>query len=216
MANLYKPTYKQVNTKTGEGTVRKGKKWYARYRDETGTMRREALASDKRVAQAMLDKILRRVEQAKAGIVDPLEEQSYRPFAEHLGDYKKHMKQKDDSPRHIRDTCVKIKKMAKAAKWRRVADILATDVQAYLAELADKGLGIQTRTNTLKARKPLLGWFFGTRRFRTDPLFTSHYPTRPSTVATIGGHFRKTSSHFCWKRRNLAHPYKISRASIAP
>ena len=117
MANLYRPTYKNVSVKTGKPIARKSKKWYARYRDETGTMRRVALAGDKRVAQAMLEKILKRVEQAKAGIIDPLEEQAFRPFNEHLDDYEKHMKQKEDSPKHIRDTRVKIKKMAKANKW---------------------------------------------------------------------------------------------------
>jgi hypothetical protein len=60
-ANLYRPAYKQVNTKTGKTTVRKSKKWYARYRDETGVMRREALAGDKRVAQVMIEKLLKRV-----------------------------------------------------------------------------------------------------------------------------------------------------------
>jgi len=170
MANLYKPKYKQVKTKTGEVTVRKAKKWYARYRDETGTMRREALARDKRVAQGMLEKILKRIEQAKAGMIDPLEEQAFRPFAEHLDDYRKHMKQKDDSPRHIRDTCVKIKKIAKAAKWRRVADILATDVQAYLAELADKGLSIQTRNHYMTAMKTFTRWLYRNRRLRDGPL----------------------------------------------
>ena len=72
MANIYRPKYKHVSTKTGETTVRTSRRWYGRYRDENDTVRRVVLAADKRVAQSMLDQILTRVERRKAGVIDPI------------------------------------------------------------------------------------------------------------------------------------------------
>src|SRR5262245_42020739 len=46
MASLYKKPIVVVDPKTGKKTKTKSKKWWGRYRDETGVERRVPLASD--------------------------------------------------------------------------------------------------------------------------------------------------------------------------
>jgi len=170
MASLYKPKYKVIDPETGEPVERVSKKWYGRYRDEHGTMRRVALAGNKQVAQAMLQQTVTRVERMKAGLIDPVEIEAERPMREHLDDYMKHMKQKDDTPRHIRDTRSQLKKMIKAGKWHSTLEIRATDVQAYLGDLADKGNSIRTRNSYLAAAKAFTKWLHRNRRLSSDVL----------------------------------------------
>ena len=163
MASLYKPKYKQVDGETGEVTYRLSKKWYGRFRDEHDTMRRVPLATNKRVAQAMLEQTITRVERLKAGLIDPVEVEAEKPMREHLDDYEKHLKQKDDTPRHIRDIRSQLKKMIKAGKWHSTLEIRAIDVQAYLGDLADKGRSIRTRNSYLAAAKAFTKWLHRNR-----------------------------------------------------
>jgi len=177
MANLYKPKYKQVDA--GEVVQRTSRKWYGRYRDHNDILCRVALSSEKRVAQTMLDKILTRVEQRKAGLIDPVDEEADRPIREHLDDYEKHLKHKENSPLHVRQTRAKLEKMVKAQGWRRISKIRATDVEAYLGELAEQRRGVRTRNSYLAAVKAFTRWLFRNRRLRDDPLLA----LSPSNVA---------------------------------
>ncbi len=170
MANIYRPKYKYVDMKTGKKKMRTARKWYGRYRDDNDRVRRVALAGDKRVAQSLLDQLLTQTERRKAGVIDPVMEAAERPIKEHLDDYQKHLKQKENSPRYVHDTCVKLKKMVKSRQWWRAAHIRATDVESYLAGLADRGCGVRTRNTYLSAAKSFSRWLYRNRRLRDDPL----------------------------------------------
>ena len=80
MANLYKKPIVRKDPATGRTIKTKSKKWWGQYKDASGRLRRHPLATDKKAAQAMLNKIVRTVEREKAGLVDPTHEQSQRPI----------------------------------------------------------------------------------------------------------------------------------------
>ena len=170
MANLYRPTYTDIDPETGEPTKRKSKKWYGRFRNEHGVVRRVALATDKRVAQTMLNDILLKIEQKKAGLIDPRDEESIRPIEEHLTAFEKHLLQKGSGKRHIRDTLRKVQRLHQDRGWPRVRDIQATDIQAYLLDLKDQGLSTETRNHHLRAIKSFTRWLYRNRRIKDDPL----------------------------------------------
>ena len=73
MASLYKKPIVVVDPKTGKKTKTKSKKWWGRYRDETGVERRVPLASDKTAAQTMLNALVVKEERKAAGIEDPFD-----------------------------------------------------------------------------------------------------------------------------------------------
>ena len=60
MASLYKKPVMVRDPETGERVKGKSRKWWGRFRDEHGIERRVPLASDRRVAQAMLVKTVKR------------------------------------------------------------------------------------------------------------------------------------------------------------
>ncbi len=84
MASLFKPTYTRKNPKTGERELVKSKKWYGQYQDAHGQRVRVPLATDKAVANAMLNERVKRVQRGEAGLCDPFEESRRLPLLEHL------------------------------------------------------------------------------------------------------------------------------------
>ncbi len=58
-----------IDPVTGEKAKGKSKKWWGRYKDADGRLRRHPLSTDKMAAQDMLNEAVRRVERQKAGLV---------------------------------------------------------------------------------------------------------------------------------------------------
>lgn len=81
VANLYKKPTWTTDRKTGRKVRRRSKKWWGKYRDASGMIRRVPLVTDKGVAQMMLNGLVRKVEREKAGLVDPSDEQRQRPLS---------------------------------------------------------------------------------------------------------------------------------------
>ena len=113
MATLYKKPQRITDPQTGKQQLVKTKKWYGRYRDADGTEHRVPLASDKRLAQQMLNDILNRVEREKAGLVDEEIVQAKKSLTEHIDDFQQHLMAKNDKPSHVRETINMIKTVAR-------------------------------------------------------------------------------------------------------
>ncbi len=128
------------------------------------------LASDKRVAQAMLNDLVAKVERQKAGLEDPVDEEMQKPIDTHLADFESSQKAKNNSTRYVLETLGKIRRCVEACRWRRIAQIKATDVQRFLANLRDEGLSVQTSNHYLRAIKCFTRWLTINRRLRSNPL----------------------------------------------
>ncbi|MCL2305651.1 MAG: tyrosine-type recombinase/integrase [Planctomycetaceae bacterium] len=171
MANLYKKSSLKTDPKTGKKIKTESKKWWAQYRDSQGTLKRIPLAVNKSVAQQMLADIVARLEREKAGIVDPTVEEMKRPIAQHLTDFEKHQKSRNNTPVYIRELVTKIRRFIKHCRWRNVSQIKASDVENYLLDLREKeGLSIQTSNHYLRAIKTFVLWLISNHRLNHNPL----------------------------------------------
>jgi integrase/recombinase XerD len=171
MASLYKKPVTILDPKTGEKTTTKSKKWWGRYRDSLGRDRRIPLSADKRAAQAMLTELVQKVERAKAGLVDPIDEEMQRPIKDQIADFEQHKKSKNNTPRYVYELVTKVKRAAKTLKWRKAADITGHGVEGFLADLREKeGLSVQTSNHYLKALKGFTRWLVRNERLRSNPL----------------------------------------------
>ena len=135
MAHLYKKPVIAVDSATGQKTKTKSKKWWGKYRDASGVIRRIPLASDKTSAQTMLSEKVRRVEREKAGLVDPTDEQRQRPLAKHLTEFTKYLKNKGVTPKQVKESTTQIQKMVDDRKWKMIGDITASDALEFLGQL---------------------------------------------------------------------------------
>jgi len=104
MASLYKKPIIVRDPKTGEKTKTKSRKWWGRFTDASGREKRVPLATDKQVAQTMLNELMVKVERQQAGLDDPIDEAMQQPIEEHLADFEKSQKAKNNSPRYVLET----------------------------------------------------------------------------------------------------------------
>ena len=170
VANLYKKPIWTTDRKTGQKARRRSKKWWGKYRDGSGTIRRVPLAADKGVAQMMLNDLVRRVEREEAGLVDPTEEQRKRPLVQHLADFEKYLENKGVTPKQVKESTTQIRKMLDGRKWKLIGDITASGALEFLGQLRHEGLSAQTYNHYLKSAKQFTRWLVRDGRAATDPL----------------------------------------------
>jgi integrase/recombinase XerD len=170
VASLFKKTRNVTHRASGRTTRRKSHKWWGKYRDATGVIRRVPLASDKAAAQAMLNDLLRQADRQKAGLVDPAEEQRSRPLSDHLNDFRKYLGNKGVSLKQVTESTTQIQKMVDHQKWKFIADISATGAMEFLGQLRREGLSAQTHNHYLKSAKQFTRWLVRNHRTTTDPL----------------------------------------------
>jgi integrase len=170
MASLYKKPVIVTDPKTGEKIKTKSKKWWGRYRDENGVERRVPLAVDKAAAQAMLNDLVKKVERRIAGLVDRFDEHRKRPIGDHLADFERHLKSKGISAEQIKLVASRSRRIVEGCNAAFIGDISASRVQAYLADLREKGKSVQTSNHYLRAIKQFTRWLVKDRRASDDPL----------------------------------------------
>jgi len=67
-----------------------------------------ALCADKAASKTMLAKMQTDAKLATVGLADRFEQHNRRPLAEHLADYRRHLKAKGNCPQHVQKTCARI------------------------------------------------------------------------------------------------------------
>ncbi len=170
MASLYKKPIVKRDPRTGEKIKLKSKKWWGRYRDEHDVERRVPLATDKSAAQAMLNELVVKVERRKAGKLDPFEEHAKQPINEHVDDFEAHLRNKQNTAKHVQEVSTHVRKFVAGCKWSFLRDVSAGDVQQYLADRRAGGLSVQTSNHYLRGIKQFSRWLVRDRRAPDDPL----------------------------------------------
>jgi len=173
MANLFKPPVTKIDPETGKKIKVKTKKWYGRYRDENGTEHRVPLSENKTTAQRMLAEILKQVSHVKSGLAHPAEVEMKKPIQNHIDDFEKSLKSRNNTSRYIHDSIMKIKRCVKSRQWRTSAQIKMTDVEQFLVDLREvDGCSIETSNHYLRAIKSFSRWLHRNKRLIEDPLMT--------------------------------------------
>jgi integrase len=115
------------------------KKWYGEYKDADGVEQCVPLSTDKTAAGQMLAELVKKAELGKAGISDPFEAHRKRPLAEHLADFEADLKAKGSTPKQVRLKIGRIRRLLKGCQFVFMADLSASRVQQYLADLRENG-----------------------------------------------------------------------------
>lgn len=83
------------------------------------------LAVDKMAAQAMLNKLVQKVERECAGLTDPTDEQRIRPLFKHISEFKSYLTNKGVTPKQVMETIHKLQRMIDDRRWKFLGDITA-------------------------------------------------------------------------------------------
>src|SRR5688500_8234061 len=109
MASLFKPTYTKVNPRTRQKETRRSRKWYVKYRDADGIIRKVPGYTDKEATRQLAAELERQAARRHAGMTDPFELHRKRPLAGHLEDYAAHLSAKNDTDKHVKLTISRIR-----------------------------------------------------------------------------------------------------------
>ena len=171
MANLYKPQYTKTDPVTGERATRTVRKWYAKYRDEEGVLKKAPLCEDKQAAQAMLTEILRQVDRTRAGIIDPLEKHLSTNVSDHVADYHSHLNTKGRSKEHKSEVNRLIKNLVEDCRLRLLSELQAADdqIEHYIAKRLDSGVSHRTVNADIAAIRAFCRWLVRRSRMLRDP-----------------------------------------------
>jgi integrase len=148
----------------------KSKKWWGRYRAPDGRDTRVPLAADRTAAQAMLNDLVRKAERQAAGLEDPCDKHLRRPLKEHIAEYEKYLRNRGRTKNHIATTIQRVRSVANECKFRRITDVSASRVQAFLADLREEGRSMASSNHYLRAMKMFTRWLVRDRRASEDRL----------------------------------------------
>ena len=114
------------------------KKWYGEYADADGKPCCVPLSTDKTAAGQMLAELVRKAELKKANISDPFEDHRKRPLAEHLEEWEASLLAGGATAKHVKQTLACARRVIEACGFVFIADLSASRVQQYLAELRER------------------------------------------------------------------------------
>jgi integrase len=134
MASLFRPTYTDKKT----GKPRKLRRWYVKYRDADGVVRRVAGYTDKEATKQLAGRLEREAARRQEGLTDPHAEHSRRPLAEHLTDWEAALLAEAATPKHVRQTAACARRVIEGCGFVFMADLSASRVQQYLADLRER------------------------------------------------------------------------------
>jgi integrase len=117
-----------------------------------------------------MNKLITDANLGEFGLIDPRSVHRSRPLSEHLEDYRRHMRDKNLSPRQIEETTARVEAVVGGCNFGRPADLSAGRIAEYLAARRDKGMAIETSNGYVRACKAFTAWLVRDGRIGKDPL----------------------------------------------
>ena len=164
MASIFKQKY-TVAGNDGKRIRKQSKFWYIDYKTAEGTRKRVKSFKDKQATAQLAAQLEKEAELAQAGIVDKYKEHRKRPLREHLEDFLSSLQAKGNTPEYCNLTHYRAERICNGCKFLYWADVSASDVQLYIADLRDSGeISQKTSNYYLQAIKQFCNWMLKDKR----------------------------------------------------
>ncbi len=168
MGSLFKPKFKRhYDRKTGK-VVKKGhpdaelrdyraKKWYGRYRDHLGIIRRVPLHKNKEIAQQDLIQLERDTDNLKRGTVDRFAKHRKTALSEHREMFRISLKAKGRDPSYVIDTVRYVRLVSESCGFIFLSDINSDSVEQFANDLRDTPAALKKLNNSKAENAELEG-----------------------------------------------------------
>lgn len=143
-------------------------KWYIKYRDAQGRIRRVAGGRDRAATIAKANDLERRAEREAAGLSCPADDAAREPLEKHLSAFEAALEARGRTNEHVTRTLARVRRVLSGCK--RVGDLTPSRVQGVLAEMQADGAGATTLNNHLVAAKSFAIWLVRNRLAPDNPL----------------------------------------------
>lgn len=151
------------------------KAYVARLRDASGVwIEHPTGCTDQSAARAVLVELERRVEKVKAGILSPDEDAASRHGASavepHIDRWVEHLRVKGCAPRWVAQAKGRVMRVVRDQRIKRLRDLHASCLEAWLADQLDAGMGAGTRNGYRRVCVTFANWCVRTKRLLINPL----------------------------------------------
>ena len=145
------------------GKENRGGCWYVSWYDHTGQRHvKSARTTDKATAQRIAAKLETDAALRRDGVIDLSQDryaaEARRPIAEHLADFHRAIKARDNSGQHCHETKTQAEWIVGQREAHFVSDLTPLSVQVALKQLRDKGRSLSTCNHYLRAIKSFSRW----------------------------------------------------------
>jgi len=149
----------------------RGKTYWIQYTDFDGKRCQQSLKTrERRAAEIKAGDILRRIEFKKVGIINPFEEQQFRPIEDHLDEFLAHLEARGVSFNHYKNQKRYVESFLEHSRMRTLAEF--TDSAAavrWLTGGTQAGLSNRTFNKRRQAIRQFTRWLVRNRRLPFDP-----------------------------------------------
>ena len=128
MASIFRPTYRDKKT----GRTRKLRRWYVKYKDADGIVRRVKGHTDREATKQLAARLERDAARRQEGMIDPCVESHRKPLAEHLDDYRRCLLAKGDTEKHAGQTARYAAAVLDGCRFVFIPDLSASAVAEFL------------------------------------------------------------------------------------
>jgi len=129
-------------TKDTPGAVkveRLAKVWYGKYRDAHNRKKRVKLCANKEAAKEILAKLVTDAAKGRHGLGNSFEAHHKRPLADHLEDFRRWLEARGNTLKQVQLKIGRIRRLLDGCKFTFIADLSASRVQEFLADLRETG-----------------------------------------------------------------------------
>lgn len=159
MARIFRHAYTVFNKETGRRELRKTRNWYIEYRDENGKWRKAPGYRDKLATQRKATQLEANVLSLIRGEVPKAPPGPGPILLSELDGYLQHLRDKADTPRHVRHTRQMVAAVLAGVAVERFGELKRRPVARWLAEQRERGkFGIATSNHYARALKGFSRW----------------------------------------------------------
>ena len=160
---------------------KRGKKYYARFKESDGNWQKELGFTDKTATMQLATKREHEASLVSKGLMEAPKAKDERPIADDLKEFRSSLTNKDVSDFHEYVVVRRCELLCAGCGFDKVGDIDATTVDGWLAKQRrgdknakskkkKKGMSVQTSNHYLRAIKQFSRWLHRGKRLREDPL----------------------------------------------
>ncbi|CAN5431935.1 hypothetical protein BH11PLA2_BH11PLA2_12200 [soil metagenome] len=148
--------------------------WVGRYVDANGKISEVSLSTDRAASEMMLNELLKKVRDTKAGIIDHYTDHRKRPLTEHLAAYRRHHAELGNTAEQAELVTRRCEAVFEGCNYLRLQDLAAESAAGWLSKRRldtdeQRGIGPQTFNHYITALKAFGNWTVNTRRLPENP-----------------------------------------------
>jgi site-specific recombinase XerD len=174
-----KPHYKRLNrgqrpsyfalTPDGTHYLYAVPKWAADVVHANGHRKRIYFSTDKSASQMMLSKLLKRIRDEQAGLVNSFSDAQAQPVSVHLADWQADL-EANNTAEYAKLKAGRARRLFDSCNVVMLSDVQASAINQQLAKLRHGGRSIQTVNFYLQAAKQFFNWLIKDQRTNQNPI----------------------------------------------